>query len=71
MTIIWDLKIFDIVYVATRGGPGGASMVLSILMWDYFARVADYTMSATIATILTFIILPVAIIWVKLVMRGR
>jgi len=71
MTIIWDLKIFDIVYVATRGGPGGASMVLSILMWDYFARVTDYTMSATIATILTFIILPVAIIWVKLVMRGR
>ena len=69
MTIIWDLKIFDIVYVATRGGPGGASMVLSILMWDYFVRAGDYAMSATIATILTLIILPVAVIWVKLATR--
>ena len=71
MTIIWVLKIFDIVYVATRGGPGGASMVLSILMWEYFARLSDYTMSATMATILTIIILPAAITWVKFMMRGR
>lgn len=70
MTIIWDMKIFDIVYVATRGGPGGASTVLSILMWEYFARMTNYTMSATMATILTLVILPAAILWVKYMMRG-
>ena len=70
MTILWDLKIFDIVYVATGGGPGGASMVLSILMWEYFVRLIDYPMSATIAAILTLIILPPAAIWVRQSLRG-
>lgn len=70
MTIIWDLKIFDIVYVATGGGPGGASMVLAVLMYDYFARALNYNMAAAVATILTIVILPPAIIWIRSVMRG-
>ena len=33
MTVLWELKIFDIVYVATFGGPGGASRSLSFDMY--------------------------------------
>jgi len=58
MTLLWDLKIFDIVYVATGGGPGGASMVLALQMWDYFARALNYNYAAVVAvllTVLTFI----------------
>jgi len=71
MTILWVLKIFDIVYVATRGGPGGASMVMALLMWDYFARMNAYTLSATIATLLTIIVLPVVILWIRYATRGE
>ncbi|BAA30136.1 carbohydrate ABC transporter permease [Pyrococcus horikoshii] len=53
MTLLWDLKIFDIVYVATGGGPGGASMVLALQMWDYFARSLNYNYAAVVAVLLT------------------
>ena len=71
MTILWDLKIFDIVYASTQGGPGGASMVLALLMYDYFARVQNYPMAAAVAAILTVITLPVVIIWIKIATKGE
>ncbi len=70
MTILWDLKIFDIVWVATRGGPGGSSMVLAVLMYLFFAREGDYAMSAAVATVLTLLVLPVALLWIRMVVKG-
>ncbi len=70
MTILWDLKIFDIVYASTQGGPGGASNVLALLMYEYFARLGDYAMSATVATILTLVVIPVVLLWIRSIMRG-
>jgi multiple sugar transport system permease protein len=71
MTILWDLKIFDIVYASTQGGPGGASLVLALLMYEYFARLGDYAMSATVATILTIIVIPVVILWIRASLKGE
>lgn len=71
MTILWDLKIFDIVYVSTQGGPGGASTVLALLMYEYFARLGDYAMSATVATILTIITIPIVILWIRATLKGE
>ncbi len=70
MTILWDLKIFDIVYASTRGGPGGASMVLALLMYSYFARAQDYATSAAVATILTLITIPVVVVWMRMTLKG-
>ncbi len=70
MTILWDLKIFDIVYASTQGGPGGASMVLALLMYEFFARLQDYSLSATVAVILTLVTLPVVVLWIKATLRG-
>ena len=53
MTLLYELKIFDIVYAATMGGPGGASMVLSVQMYFYAFRSLDYNMVSTVATLLT------------------
>lgn len=53
MTLLWELKIFDIVYVATNGGPGGASTVLALQMWNYFARQLNYNYAAVVAVLLT------------------
>jgi multiple sugar transport system permease protein len=53
MTVLWELKIFDIVYVVTRGGPGGASDVLAYEMWNtaFFGR--NFAAGSAIAVILT------------------
>lgn len=70
MTILWDLKIFDIVYVATLGGPGGSSNVMALVMYNYFARALDYGASAAVAVILALITLIPGIILAREVMRG-
>jgi len=69
MTLLWDLKIFDIVYASTQGGPGGASMVLALLMYNYFAILQNYPMSATVSVIITVIVLPIVLVWIKASMK--
>jgi multiple sugar transport system permease protein len=53
MTLLWELKIFDIVYVATRGGPGGASDVLAYEMYNTTFQGRNFPAGAAIAVILT------------------
>ncbi|RKX52485.1 MAG: sugar ABC transporter permease [Thermotoga sp.] len=53
MTLLWELKIFDIVYVATMGGPGGSSNVLALQMYNYAFRELDMGKASVIAVILT------------------
>lgn len=61
MTVLWELKIFDIVYVATMGGPGGASNVMALQMYFYAFRQFDFNSAAVVATILMLLTLVVTI----------
>ena len=61
MTFLWVLKIFDIVYVATMGGPGGASNVLALQMYMYAFREFNTNAAAVVATFLMIIALVVSI----------
>ncbi len=70
MTLLWDLKIFDIVYAATQGGPGGSSTVLAYVMWLYFARALDYGKAAATAVILTILTLIAASYMIRKSLRG-
>jgi multiple sugar transport system permease protein len=60
LTILWELKIFDIVYVATRGGPGGASSVLAYDMYNEAFQANNLGAGAAIAVILTLMTFGVA-----------
>jgi multiple sugar transport system permease protein len=56
LTVLWELKIFDIVYVATLGGPGGASRVLAYDMYDQaFNFPPDFGAASAIAVLLTLL----------------
>ncbi|MFP3959911.1 MAG: carbohydrate ABC transporter permease [Spirochaetaceae bacterium] len=61
MTLLWEIKIFDIVYAATEGGPGGSSMVLSFQMYRYAFRQLNHNLAATVATILSLFTLLVGV----------
>ncbi len=52
MTLLWEIKIFDIVFAATGGGPGGSSMVLSLQMYIYAFRALEQNMAATVGVLL-------------------
>jgi len=55
MTLLWELKIFDIVWVIQRGGPGGASNVMALDMFldAFFSIPPNFGTASAIATILT------------------
>jgi len=61
MTLLWELKIFDIIYIVTNAGPGGASDVMAFRMYiQAFELPPNYGTASAIATILTIITLGVA-----------
>jgi multiple sugar transport system permease protein len=54
LTVLWELKVFDIVYVATLGGPGGASSVMAYDMWvEAFTPPKNFGSASAIAVVLT------------------
>ena len=60
LTLLWELKIFDIVYVVTYGGPGGASSVMAFDMYFQSFYSNDLGGGAAIAVILTLMTFGVA-----------
>ena len=57
MSTIEVFRMFDMVYVATFGGPGGSSMVLGLLLYlqAFFRLPPDIGVASAIATFLTLI----------------
>ena len=53
MTLLWELKIFDIVYAVTQGGPGDASKVLAYIMYIDAFQAWNFGTASAIAVILT------------------
>jgi len=53
MTMLWELKLFDLVYTATMGGPGKASTVLPLEIYFAGFRYFDYGRASALATVLT------------------
>ncbi|WP_288007950.1 sugar ABC transporter permease [Thermofilum sp.] len=71
MTVMWVLKLFDIVYVVTGGGPGGASTVLALIMYMYFASSLEYNKAAAVSVILALLTLIPAYWYMKMVLSGE
>jgi multiple sugar transport system permease protein len=55
MTLLWELKIFDVVWVIQQGGPSGGSMVMAVLMYlmAFVNLRPDFHVASAIATLLT------------------
>ena len=62
MSLLWELKVFDMVYTATGGGPGGSSTVLALRMYSLAFRALDPNRSAVIATLLTVLTLAIGLL---------
>lgn len=71
MTIMWILKIFDIVYVVTGGGPGGSSTVLALIMYTYFASALEYNKAAAVAVMLAVLTLIPAYWYIKMILGSE
>ena len=61
MTVIWELKLFDLVFSATMGGPGGATSVLALEIWRLAFVIGNFNHAAVLAVLLGVIALLVSV----------
>jgi raffinose/stachyose/melibiose transport system permease protein len=69
ITFIAALRIFDLVFVTTRGGPGNETMVVSLWLYRNAFQINRAGYAATIAVVLTIIILLVSYVIISLRQR--
>ncbi|MFN8623177.1 MAG: sugar ABC transporter permease [Chloroflexota bacterium] len=62
---IWALKVFDLVYVLTKGGPLDGTVVMNFLAWRVTFNFLDVGYGAAIANVLFVIMLVLAIGYVR------
>jgi raffinose/stachyose/melibiose transport system permease protein len=65
-TTIFSLKTFGQIFAMTMGGPGTATMVASYFSYKNFFQNSAVGYGATMSTVVTFIIILITIIWVRL-----
>ncbi len=70
ITFIAALRIFDLVFVTTRGGPGNETMVVSLWLYRNAFQINRTGYAASIAVVLTVIILVVSYAIVSLRQRS-
>ncbi|MEP7284588.1 MAG: sugar ABC transporter permease [Chloroflexota bacterium] len=65
-TTIYSLKLFAPIYAMTRGGPGTSTTMLpSYFAYKNFFETAQVGYGATIATVLTCIVVILTILWIR------
>jgi len=62
---IWALKVFDLVFVLTKGGPMDGTVVLNFLAWRVTFNFLDLGYGAAIANVLFLIMFVLAIVYVR------
>jgi multiple sugar transport system permease protein len=62
---------FDVVYMMTQGGPGDATMLISILLYRYAFVSFDLGMGAAVSNVLGLITLGFGLLFVKLIYRSQ
>jgi alpha-glucoside transport system permease protein len=55
------IKLFDLIYVMTQGGPGAASRVIAFSMYQDAFRQGQYGYGAAIAVVMLLLLIPVMI----------
>lgn len=64
------LRIFDVIFVLTGGGPGGSTLSLSLLGYGYFAA-GDFGYGSAISVVLFVLALALSVAYVRLGAFGR
>lgn len=69
LDIIWECRLFGMVYSMTGGGPGYSSQVLSVLTYKHYFVFFNTSYAASIAVVLAFIMLIISIPYLRMTMR--
>ena len=59
------LRIFDLIFVLTGGGPGGSTLSLSLLAYGYFSS-GDFGYASAVSVVLFFLALGLSVVYMRL-----
>ena len=62
---IWALKVFDLIYVLTKGGPMDGTVVLNYLAWRVTFNFLDLGYGAAVANVLFVLMFVIAVVYVR------
>lgn len=70
LSTIWDFKVFVQIYLMP-GGDGSTREVMNLGVWSYTQSFAqgEYGMGSTIAVLLTFLLLVISVIYIRVLMK--
>jgi len=69
LSTLWTFGLFDLLYVMTRGGPGDASKVLPILVYETGIRQYEFGKAAAMAVLTLPVVLLLVFVLVRLTRR--
>jgi raffinose/stachyose/melibiose transport system permease protein len=70
-TVIGSMKFFDLIFVATKGGPGQASYVVGLYIYNMLIQQGRINYASTMSTVLTVIILLLSIVLIRNIISER
>lgn len=69
LNVLYGLRVFDIVYAMTSGGPGYATEVIATEIFRAFSR-GNYGLGTAVSTVLFFILIAAGYFIIRLLERG-
>jgi ABC-type sugar transport system permease subunit len=70
LQLIWNFQAFEVVYIVTRGGPAGATELISLRIYTQTFRSLRFGYGASIAYLTGLIILVPAIFYIRTAYRN-
>jgi raffinose/stachyose/melibiose transport system permease protein len=71
LVITGVLKIFDIIFIMTNGGPNGATHVPATLMYNEAFKYNNYGLGSAISTVIFLLSITLALLSLKLMQRDK
>lgn len=70
MSIANSLRVFDLIWLLTKGGPGGASETLAVSMYRETFILSDYGAGAAVAVILAIVVVTTSWSYLRRQLKG-
>lgn len=67
---IWAIKVFDLIYVLTKGGPGDRTLMANFLAYRVTFNFLDFGYGAALANAIFLAMLVLAVIYIKVLKPG-
>ncbi|MDD9205259.1 ABC transporter permease subunit, partial [Georgenia sp. 10Sc9-8] len=65
LNFIWNFNSFDLVYVLTKGGPGGRTMLPMLFAYEEAFRYGNYGYSAALGNVMVLVVLVFVLFYLR------